>query len=169
MAGRSRVILDVRREELYESLISFFGFTQVFRVAVCEGGDVSVAEWAGLSSLKHVPVTAAAKHQFLLLLSSFCFRACGTYLDEIIRERKLIDRRPIRVLEYQFEPAVIEWRSRRALYLRDPFTQSLLRQLQCTMMAVRIVAGASKEHARGPRAAGLAHVKIGRASCRERV
>src|SRR6185295_4411904 len=71
MSDRSRVMLDVRREELYESLVSLFGFTQFFGEAVREGTDVSVAERASLSSLKDVPVTAAAKHQFFLLLCSF--------------------------------------------------------------------------------------------------
>src|SRR4051794_29397876 len=98
------------REEFYEGVVRFFGFTQVFGVAVSECTNVSVAERTDLGPHEDVPATAAAKHQFLLLLGLFCFRAGGSYLNQVIRERKFVDgfRRSIRILEDQLEPAMIE-------------------------------------------------------------
>jgi len=134
----------MRREEFYEGVVRFFGFTQISGVAVSECADVSVAERTDLSAREDVPATAAAKHQFLLLLFLFCFRARGSYLNQIIRERKFVDgfRRSIRILEDQLEPAMIERSAGRLFNLRDPFAQSLLRQLERAMVAVRIVPGA---------------------------
>src|SRR5215213_530124 len=120
----------MRREEFHEALVSFFSFTQVFGIVVRERTNVSTAERTDPGSAHYVPVATAAEDQFLLRRSAFCFPAGRTYLDEIIREGKLIDSYPlgrsICVLEYQFEAAVIERKSRRLLHLCDPFAQSLL-------------------------------------------
>src|SRR6185503_12555333 len=67
---------------------------------------------------------------------------------------------PIHRLEYQFEPAVIERRPRRSFHLRDPFAQSLLRQLERAMMTIGIVSGASEQNTRGPRTAGFARISV---------
>jgi len=92
----------------------------------------------------------------------FCFRARGSYLNQIIREGKFVDgfRRSIRILEDQLEPAMIERSAGRLFNLRDSFAQSLLRQFERAMVAVRIVSGATEENARGPRATGFTHVSV---------
>ena len=54
----------MRREQFYETLVSFFGFTQVFGVAVRECTNVALAERADFGSAYHVTVAAAAKDQF---------------------------------------------------------------------------------------------------------
>ena len=117
----------MRREEFDETLVSFFGFTQVVGITVRERTNVSAAERTDLCSAHYVTVTAAAKDQFFSRRSAFCFSAWGTYLDEIVRERKLSAGSSIGVLEYQFEAAVIEGSSGRLFDLRDPFAQSLFR------------------------------------------
>ena len=154
----------MRREEVNEALESFFGFTQVFGIAVRERTNVSVAERADLCAAHHMTVAATAKDQFFSRRSACYFPARRTYLDEIVRKRKLIDSHPlgrsICVLEYQFEAAVIEGSSWRPLHLCDAFAQSLIRQLERAMMAVGIISGTSEKNTRGPGAAGFADVSV---------
>src|SRR4029079_14094608 len=103
----------MRREEFYETLVSFFGFTQVFGIAVRERANVALAERTDLSSGHHVSVAAATKEQIFSRRGAFCFPAWRTDLDEIVREPKLSAGSSIDVLEYQFEAAVIEGSSGR--------------------------------------------------------
>ena len=91
MAGRSRVSLDVRREEFYEGLVSFFGFTQVSRIAVCESTNVSVAEGTNPGAAHDVAITTPTEHEVLLFLRRFSFRTRRTYLNQIICEGKFSD------------------------------------------------------------------------------
>lgn len=111
----------MRREEFYETLVSFLGFTQVFGIAVRKRTNIALTERTDLSSAHHVPIAAATKDQFFSRRCAFCFRAWRTYLDEIVREWKLSVSRSICVLEYQFEATVIEGNARRLLHLRDAF------------------------------------------------
>jgi hypothetical protein len=178
MDGRSPEGLEVRREEFDEALISFFRCTHVFGITIREGTYVSVAEWTNLSLRHDMSVTAAAQDQFFPRHSPFGFLPSRAYLHKAVCEGELIDDGNGRLrlncrggplwppvgrihsLEYQFEPAVVERSSRRSFHLSDTLAQSLLRQLERAMMAIRIVPGATEQHTRGPGATRFARVSV---------
>jgi len=78
-------------------------------------------------------IAATTKDQFLP-------RGVSLDLYEVVGDYWLSVER----LEYQFEATVIERRAGCFLHLNNPLAQALFRQLQRTMIAIRIVAGLSE-------------------------